>query len=164
MNGGTILVFERKNIYVLNKKDKDAIIYQDSYGNIIRLTVADFANAEEFYRFKEWSDQNYHEEEKLRHLNANHTQALETTAEKITNVNSPEDKLLEQYEEKQWQKRFQQLMRVLTPTQYRRFYLYCICRLSEKRIAAVDNVSQQNVSKSIQAARRKMKHFFEKRV
>lgn len=157
-------MFERKNIYVLNKKDKDAIIYQDSYGNIIRLTVADFANAEEFYRFKEWSDQNYHEEEKLRHLNANHTQALETTAEKITNVNSHEDKLLEQYEEKQWQKRFQQLMRVLTPTQYRRFYLYCICRLSEKRIAAVDNVSQQNVSKSIQAARRIMKHFFEKRV
>ena len=157
-------MFERKNIYVLNKKDKDAIVYQDSYGNIIRLTVTDFANAEEFHRFKEWSDQNYHEEEKSRHMNANHTQALETTAKKITNVNSPEDKLLEQHEQEQWQKLLQQLMRVLTPTQYRRFYLYCVCRLSEKQIAAVDNVSQQNVSKSIQAARRKMKQIFEKRV
>ena len=39
-------MFEYKNIFVLNKKDKEAIIYQDVDGRTIRLTREAFASEE----------------------------------------------------------------------------------------------------------------------
>ena len=53
-------MFYSKSIYALNKKDRDAIVYEDSDGSLIRLTRENFPSQEEFLRFKAWSDENYH--------------------------------------------------------------------------------------------------------
>lgn len=55
-------MFESNNIYVLNKKDKEAIVYRDSDGaDIVRLTREVFHDDAEFRRWKEWSDEEYHD-------------------------------------------------------------------------------------------------------
>ena len=53
----------RNNIYVLNKKDPDAIVYPTAEGKHIRITRDDFTSKEKFLAFKKWSDENFHEEE-----------------------------------------------------------------------------------------------------
>lgn len=54
-------MFNRKSDYVLNRKDVTAIVYIDADKYIIRLTCEDFSSEEEFLRWKNWSDANYHE-------------------------------------------------------------------------------------------------------
>lgn len=41
-------MYNRNSDHALNKRDADAIVYQDAGGNTIRLTRADFASEEEF--------------------------------------------------------------------------------------------------------------------
>ena len=57
-------MFNRKSSYALNKKDASAIVYIDANENIIRLIREDFASEEEFQKWKSWSDENYHTEDK----------------------------------------------------------------------------------------------------
>lgn len=57
-------MFDNDNLYVLNKKDRNALIYRDSMGNISRLTRNMFDSDEEFEYWKKWSDEDYHDEEK----------------------------------------------------------------------------------------------------
>ena len=67
------MMFDRMSEYALNKKDKEAIIYLDAFGNITRLTVEDFSGAEEFQKWKEWLDMKNHLDEKEEHIHSNHT-------------------------------------------------------------------------------------------
>ena len=53
-------MFDRNSDYALNKKDPDAIVCKSATGIHIRLTRADFSSAEEFEKWKRWSDENYH--------------------------------------------------------------------------------------------------------
>lgn len=57
-------MFNRKSSYALNKKDPNAIVYIDANDVIIRLTREDFASEEEFLKWKMWSDESYHVEDK----------------------------------------------------------------------------------------------------
>ena len=52
-------MFDRNSDYALNKKDPDAIVCKSATGIHIRLTRADFSSAEEFEKWKRWSDENY---------------------------------------------------------------------------------------------------------
>lgn len=61
-------MLDRKSIYSLNKADSDAIVYTDADGNIIRLTRQCFSTDEEFKKWKAWSDEDFHAEEKKDHL------------------------------------------------------------------------------------------------
>ena len=60
-------MFDRNSDYALNKKDPDAIVCKSATGIHIRLTRADFSSAEEFEKWKLWSDENYHTIEKADH-------------------------------------------------------------------------------------------------
>ena len=66
-------MFNNKTEYALNKKNPLAIAYQDAYGNIIRLTEADFESTEEFQHWKALLDDSSHAEEKTEHVHQNHT-------------------------------------------------------------------------------------------
>ena len=57
-------MYDRRSIYVLNKKNPDAIVLPDAAGNLICLTCADFTDEAEFRRWKRWSDQDFHAEDK----------------------------------------------------------------------------------------------------
>ena len=41
-------MFDNNNLYVLNKKDRNALVYRDSMGTISRLTRDMFSSDEEF--------------------------------------------------------------------------------------------------------------------
>lgn len=45
-------MFDNNNLYVLNKKDRNALVYRDSMGTISRLTRDMFSSDEEFEYWK----------------------------------------------------------------------------------------------------------------
>lgn len=49
-------MYNRNTDHARNKRDAEAIVYQDAGGNTIRLTRGDFASEEEFLLWKAWSD------------------------------------------------------------------------------------------------------------
>ena len=76
----------KNSIYTLNKKNPDAIVYPSAIGKPIVITRDDFPSEEEFLAFKKWSDENFHEEEKLDHREANHIISADTLSEAALSV------------------------------------------------------------------------------
>lgn len=156
-------MFERKNLYVLNKKDKTAIVYEDADGKAIRLTRDQFSSEEEFRRFKEWSDENYHETEKERHLYSDNTLSLDGLSDEAAAVCSVEDVIFERQRLEEREALGRLLMSgmdtSLTEVQRRRLWLYVVDGLSEAEIAAAEGVTQPSVSECIAAAKKRLKKF-----
>ena len=152
---------DRKSIYTLNKKDPEAIVYTDADRHIIRLTRADFDTEADFLKWKAWSDENYHDEEKSDHVEDNHTAPLD---EKAGAADGPEV-IIEQRIEKQAQERYtaETVIRIkgqLTEKQFRRLWLYCVGGLTQQQIAEAENVGQQRISTSISSAAGKIRRIF----
>ena len=152
---------DRKSIYTLNKKDPEAIVYTDADKHIIRLTRADFDTEADFLKWKAWSDENYHDEEKSDHVEDNHTAPLD---EKAGAADGPEV-IIEQRIEKQAQERYtaETVIRIkgqLTEKQFRRLWLYCVGGLTQQQIAEAENVGQQRISTSISSAAGKIRRIF----
>lgn len=155
---------DRKSIYTLNKKDPEAIVYTDADKHIIRLTREDFDTEADFLKWKEWSDKNYHMEEKQDHVQANHSLSLDGLADGAVSSAGPEI-IIEQRFEKQEQQRYSaetviHIKGQLTEKQFRRLWMYCVDGLTEQQIADEEKVGQQSVSTSITAAIKRIKKFF----
>ena len=151
----------KNSIYALNKKDPDAIVYPSANGKLIRVTREDFPNEEEFLAFKKWSDENFHEEEKLDHREANHILSVDDLSEAALAVPAA-DVLMERQHERAEKRRMASNMVVklkdkLTDTQFRRLWMYHVDGLTIDEIGEIEGISHQNVSKSILAAERKIK-------
>ena len=161
-------MFEYKNIFVLNKKDKSAIVYEDADGHIIRLTCEVFDNEEEFRRWKDWSDKDYHEAEKERHLQSDNTLSLKGLSDEAAAVGSAEGQFIKRQRECEHEELRHLLMTgfdtCLTATQRRRLWLYCVDGLTVEQIANAEKVAHQNVSKAIALAKKKLKIFLRNRV
>ena len=152
---------DRKSIYTLNKKDPEAIVYTDADRHIIRLTRADFDTEADFLKWKAWSDENYHDEEKSDHVEDNHTAPLD---EKTGAADGPEV-IIEQRFEKQAQERYtaETVIRIkgqLTEKQFRRLWLYCVGGLTQQQIAEAEEVGQRRISTSITGAIKKIREIF----
>ena len=160
-------MFDKKTDYALNKRDPNAIVYMDADNKLIRLTREDFDTERDFMLWKKWSDANYHEAEKGNHVYANHTQPLEQTEEHSVSTPSAEVLVQRRFErEEQTKINAEMVIRIrgeLTDKQFRRLWLYCVEQLTEAEIAASENVSQACVSKSIIAARRRVKKIMSKK-
>ena len=151
----------KNSIYALNKKDPDAIVYPSANGKLIRFTREDFPSEEEFLAFKKWSDENFHEEEKLDHREANHVLSADDLSEAALAVPAA-DVLMERQHERAEKRRMASNMVVklkdkLTDTQFRRLWMYHVDGLTIDEIGEIEGISHQNVSKSILAAERKIK-------
>lgn len=151
----------KNSIYALNKKDPDAIVYPSANGKLIRVTREDFPSEEEFLAFKKWSDENFHEEEKLDHREANHVLSADDLSEAALAVPAA-DVLMERQHERAEKRRIASNMVVklkdkLTDTQFRRLWMYHVDGLTIDEIGEIEGISHQNVSKSILAAERKIK-------
>ena len=151
----------KNSIYALNKKDPDAIVYPSANGKLIRVTREDFPSEEEFLAFKKWSDENFHEEEKLDHREANHVLSADDLSEAALAVPAA-DVLMERQHERAEKRRIASNMVVklkdkLTDTQFRRLWMYHVEGLTIDEIGEIEGISHQNVSKSILAAERKIK-------
>ena len=74
-------MYKKDSLYSINKKNPDAVVYKFANGEEHRITREDFPTEEAFLAFKTWSDENFHEEEKLDHREANHTLSTEDLSE-----------------------------------------------------------------------------------
>ena len=156
-------MFDPKSDYALNKMDPEAIIYIDSRGTLIRLTLENFASLEEFQRWKGWSDNDYRKTDNADALFAKRTLSLHGLSERAVTNQSPEDVLVETQELREHQELCCLLQKgidtCLTATQRRRLWLSCACGLTVRQIAKIENANFQNVAKSIAAAKKKLKKF-----
>ena len=148
---------DKKSIYSLNKQDPEAIVYTDADKHTIRLTREDFDTEADFLKWKAWSDENYHNEEKGDHVEGNHTTPLD---ERVGASDGPEV-IIEQRIEKQAQEQYtaETVIRIkgqLTEKQFRRLWMYCVDGLTEQEIAERESTTQQGISKSINASIKKI--------
>lgn len=156
-------MFDPKSDYALNKKDQEAIVCPSATGVHIRLTREDFASEEEFLYWKSLSDSDYHDTEKAEHIQSNHTQPLDTLPDTATATPSVEAQLISQQENDEREELRRLLMKGfgshLTPTQRRRLWLYCVKRLTVRKIAEIEHVSHPSVVESLLAAKKKIQKF-----
>lgn len=159
-------MFDRNSDYALNKKDPDAIVCKSSTGVHIRLTRLDFSSQEEFEKWKQWSDESYHVIEKADHRHSNRTISLDGLAELSFAVLSAETEIMDQYDREERARLCRLLAEgldaCLTAPQRRRLLLYAVDGFTEKAIADIEQVRQQNVSKRIASAIKILKKFLQK--
>ena len=150
----------KNSIYSLNKNNPDAIVYPSTTGKPVFVTRDDFPSEEEFRAFKKWSDENFHEEEKLDHREANHIVSADTLSEAALAVPAA-DVIMERQHERAEKRRMASEMVVklkdkLTETQFRRLWMYGVEGKTLEEIAAIENVAFQSVHESIESAKKKI--------
>lgn len=161
-------MFDKKSDYAQNKRDKDAIVYIGVTGPAL-LTRADFANEDEFMRWKHWSDSDYHATERSgRCYYDNGLPLADEYLDFIVSAPSVEDELFQKLAEAEAHAErartcallMVQIRSCLTQKQYRRLWLLCVEEMSVDAIAAAEGVTHQNISKSIIKARKKLQKNF----
>ena len=157
-------MFNRKSSYALNKKDPNAIVYMDANDGIIRLTREDFASEEEFLKWKEWSDESYHVEDKRDVVDGKRLISIDDLSEAALAV--PGIDAVMEHQRKRLEDRSHavamvaQIREKLTATQFRRLWMYYADGMTIDEIGAAERVSHQAVSLNIAAAIRKIKKYF----
>ena len=131
-------------VNALNVLNSDAIIYPFADGTSISLTRADFQSDEEFQKWKSWSDENYRVTENKNYTYRYHSVSTEVIRDKALSSPSLDDIYL--YEEERIEKLADLLLyseaveyikALLTATQFRRLWLYCVEELTEEEISAI---------------------------
>ena len=157
-------MFKKDSLYSINKKNPDAVVYKFANGEESRITRADFATEEEFLAFKAWSDEDLHIEDKREVLAGIRQVSIEDISEAA--IATPAvDVVMEHQLQRSEQRRkvselVVQLKDKLTEKQFRRLWMYCVDGKTEQQIAKIEGVDQQRISKSILAAKKKIKTFF----
>ena len=153
-------MFNPKSDYALNKMDPEAIVYIDSRGTLIRLTVENFASPEEFQRWKKWSDSDYHKIDNAGVAFSKRTLSLQGLSEQTIAVQSPEEYLIMLQEQQERAELRRLLMEgvdsCLTATQRRRLWLYCVNGLTVRQIAEAEGVQHPSVVECLTAAKKKL--------
>lgn len=157
-------MIKTNSIYTLNKKDPNAIVYPTADGKLIRVTREDFPSEEAFLAFKAWSDENFHEEEKLDHREANHVLPIDDLSEAALAVPAVDEEIeLEMQIVENRRKASDMLVKLkdkLTETQFRRLWMHRVERKTLEEIAAIENVAFQSVHESIESANKKISKIF----
>ena len=160
------MMFDRMSEYAFNKKDKEAIIYSDAFGNITRLTVEDFSGAEEFQKWKEWLDMKNHLDEKEEHIHSNHTVSFAIFEAVIAEVPDVGACFLQADETEDHARQIDFwvgfVKRCLSETQFRRMWLYYVEGMDTYEIASREGITHQAISDSLQAARKKIMKYLKK--
>ena len=157
-------MFNKNSLYALNKKDPDAIVYPTADGKTVRITREDFSSEEEFLAFKAWSDENFHKEDNRDVTENRYRVSLDDLSEAALAVPAI-DVVMDQKQQRAEQKRkasdmVVQLKDKLTETQFRRLWKYEVEGLTIDEIGDQEGVDHQRISKSILAAKKKIKKIF----
>lgn len=136
---------------------------RDADGNLICLTCADFTDEEEFRRWKRWSDQDFHAEDKSDVEGSDHTTSMDMVPEAALAVPN-EEALAAERQVREDQIRYAEaavsgIRSILTGAQFYRLRQYCIEGKTESEIAEAEGVTQQAVSKSLVSALKNEKIF-----
>lgn len=153
----------RTSYYAYNVACKDEIVYPTATGEIIRLKATDFESEAEFLKWKAFSDEMYHKEQKADNAASNKTVSIDFIEETDIECEDGCDvkmALCEYTQEIQFE--VNNLLNVLSVSQKRRLELYIIYKMKKQDIAALEGCSPAAVGQSIAAAKRKIKKYFEK--
>lgn len=156
-------MFKKDSLYSINKKNPDAVVYKFANGEQSFVTRADFSTEEEFLAFKAWSDEDLHTEDKRDVLASIRQVSIDDISEAAISV-PPADVVMEYQHQRAVQRRkasemVVQLKDKLTDTQFRRLWMYHVDGKTEEEIAEIEGVAQQQISKAIIAAEKKIKKF-----
>ncbi len=150
-------MFIAKTDYTLNRKNKNAIVCKTGVGSYVLLKREDFANDEEFEKWKAWSDEDYHIEENATRRTSRKNVMLSEKLDNELCCLSVEDMLCEKLDNLERIDKVCRIKELLTETQYRRLWLYAVKGISMPKIARMEGVSVSCVSSSIYGARKKIK-------
>ena len=121
-------MFDRKSGHAINKKGKEAILYADAYGTLIRITAEDFESEEEFLKWKDLLTAINHMEENADHVYRNHNVSLSLFSEAAARVPSMEDQIIASEERKTQLQRIAvhmaEIRNILSETQYPKRYSF----------------------------------------
>ena len=155
-------MYDRRSDYTLNKYDRNAIVCRSVTDVHIRLTRADFANEEEFQKWKEWSDHDYHAAEKAGRGFYDHVLQLD---ERLGAAEpSLEELMLGAIElaarDADRTMLMQKIRSCLSTTQFRRMWMRYAEGKSVTEIAELEGVSKAGISLTLHTARKKLKKTF----
>lgn len=157
-------MLNRDSIYFMNQRDPQAIVYVDAKGTVIRLTREDFASENEFLTWKALSDEDYRLSEKAGR--GYYDKCIPMIEDLDAPLPSAEDVLLAPVMEAEWHEYqaalLEEVRAKLSKTQYHRLWLFIVECLDERQIAQQEGISQQAVSQSLVATRKKLGCFSKK--
>ena len=146
-----------KTDYTLNRKKKDAIVCKTAVGNYVLLKREDFANDEEFEKWKAWSDEDYHISENATRRTSRKNVMLSEKVDNEICCLSAEDTLCEKLENLEHINKACRMKELLTETQYRRLWLYAVKGISMPKIAKMEEIGRASCRETIYGARKKIK-------
>lgn len=157
-------MYKKNSIYSINKKYSDAIVYPFANGDEVRITREDFPTEEEFLAFKAWSDENYRKTDNYEDNTAKKTVSIDVVSESALAVPGIDVVIKRQHKQAEERRKASdmivQLKDKLTETQFRRLWKYEVEGLTIDEIGDQEGVDHQRISKSILAAKKKIKKIF----
>ncbi len=157
-------MYKKNSIYSINKKYSDAIVYPFANGDEFRITREDFPTEEEFLAFKAWSDENYRKTDNYEDNTAKKTVSIDDVSESALAVPGIDVVIKRQHKQAEERRKASdmvvQLKDKLTETQFRRLWKYEVEGLTIDEIGGQEGVDHQRISKSILAAKKKIKKIF----
>lgn len=146
--------------YAMNLKNKTAIVCPSYCGPNIFLTAEHFKDDQEFTFWKTVSDEDYRLRESAERREKANTVLLDDHPQLFAAADSSEAMLLARYEAAETRAQLHQalakLRELLTPSQFRRFWLCVVCGKPRCEVAKQEGVSPSAVVKSIHQARHRI--------
>lgn len=158
-------MFDTNTQYALNKRNANAIVYVDAFGEKTEISPAALGEAE-FARWKALIDAELHAEEKEDHIYHNHTISFSDLA--LAGYTVPDHAtVMMEAEEHRERNEFKELLGIafftcLSEVQQERMWLYAIDGFNTCQIAEMEGAAQQSVYESLERARKNILKFLQK--
>ena len=158
-------MFDANTQYALNKRNANAIVYVDAFGEKTEISP-EALGEEEFTRWKALIDAELHEQEKEDHIYHDHTISFGDLA--LTGYTIPDHAtvMMEAEERREREELKEQLglafFTCLSDIQQARMWLYAIEGFNTCQIAELEGAAQQSVYESLERARKNILKFLQK--
>jgi predicted DNA-binding protein YlxM (UPF0122 family) len=158
-------MFDTNTQYALNKRNANAIVYIDAFGDKTEISPKSLGE-DEFARWKALMDAELHEEEKGDHLYHDHTISFGDISLAGYTVPDYETILIEAEERREREELKAQLgvafFTCLSDIQQARLWLYAIEGFNTCQIAEIEGAAQQSVYESLERAQKNILKFLQK--
>lgn len=158
-------MFDTNTQYALNKRNANAIMYVDVFGEKTEISPETLGE-EEFARWKALMDAELHEEEKEDHLYHDHTISFGDLALAGYTVPDHATVMMEAEEHREREELKDQLgiafFTCLSDIQQARMWLYAIEGMTTYQISEIEGATRQAVCASLIKARKNILNFFKK--
>ena len=157
-------MFDTTTQYALNKRNKNAIVYVDVFGEKTEISL-DTLGKEEFLKWKTMMDESLHREELENHIYYDHTIGLSDISLAEYAVPDYETILIEEEERREREELKQQVaiafFSCLTDIQQERLWLHAIDGFSTRDVAELECVAQPAIIHSLNACKKKILAFLQ---